>query len=94
MVDLDSTLATWRETGQADVPALVEEIHHLRHVQSIILREAGALLSAWRGDWSGTYFDGRDTFRLFKALEEWVKGGAEGEFTRCYDWHTKLIDKY
>ena len=78
--------------ADAEIDRLRAEVEALRATQTVVLREAGALMEMWRGDWSGMDFDGRDTLRTFERLRAWAEKG-EGDFTECTDWQKRLDDE-
>lgn len=89
-LDAIQALVTERNSLRAEVATLRRDVARGKAEMRYVIEECAALIRAWRDDWSGSEFDGRDTQRLFDGLRAWLESGRVAEPTECRDWYDRL----
>ena len=79
-----------RDSLRAEAQKLQQDLTRAKADLDYVMAECEALIKAWRDNWSGSEFDGRDTQRLFDRLRLWLEGGRISEPTECRDWYDRL----
>lgn len=79
-----------RDSLRAEAAKLWRDLTRAKADLDYVVLECEALIKAWRDDWSGSEFDGRDTQRLFDGLRLWLQSGRISEPTECRDWYDRL----
>lgn len=79
-----------RNALRAEAAKLRQDVKRAKADLDYVMVECEALIKAWRDDWSGSEFDGRDTQRLFDGLRLWLQSGRISEPTECRDWYDRL----
>lgn len=79
-----------RNALRAEAAKLRQDVKRAKADLDYVMVECEALIKAWRDDWSGSEFDGRDTQGLFDRLRLWLQSGRISEPTECRDWYDRL----